>query len=95
MDKYLPEDENFVQLQVFDPYPNPNEGVFSFKILSNNKCKLKIEMLSVGGQSFYNDILLIDNTLTVYVNIPNIPKGLYILKLTGDRTLINKKIIIK
>lgn len=95
IDKYLHENELLEQLQISEVYPNPNEGNFSFEILSNIKCKLKIELVNIHGQSFHNDVLTVDNSFTVNLNVQNIQKGLYILKITGDKTLINRKIIIK
>ncbi|EDP72547.1 hypothetical protein FBALC1_15637 [Flavobacteriales bacterium ALC-1] len=67
-------------------YPNPTNGILH--INSNIKID-RIEVFSILGYK----VLEINDT--VQLNISSLNKGLYLFKITSNRTIINKKIILK
>jgi endonuclease I len=70
-------------------YPNPSKGDFTIHYNNSNK-PYAIEIFSLVGQS----ILKKENINQSSVSITNIPKGIYLIKITDDSKSTNKKIII-
>lgn len=89
-DEYLNEieDEKFLN-SVYKGvlYPNPNSGVFTLYI-GNDKGKLSYDIYDNVGKSMYSGST---EKSTLDINLPNLPIGVYIVKLKGD----NYKEIIK
>nr|MBP7497426.1 T9SS type A sorting domain-containing protein [Bacteroidales bacterium] len=72
-----------------DIYPNPNKGVFTLKNCDTFEA---IEIFNLAGQRIYNEHL---TTSIVDINLGTINKGLYILKATGNKGSIYKKIVVE
>lgn len=68
--------------------PNPNNGVFTLYLGKENGKFVSCDIYDSTGKIIYND-----NTQksTLDINLPNLPTGVYIIKLNGD----NYKEIIK
>lgn len=87
--------ESAVTGQELQIYPNPNEG--TFQVLSQFSIK-KIEVINVLGEIVYREIFspeLLPATVTIDMKT-DIPEGLYLLNITGDRgQVVVKKIGIR
>lgn len=70
-------------------YPNPSNGEFTVYYSNSNKT-YAIEIFSMLGQT----VFLKENIKQSSVPITNLPKGIYLVKITDDSKSINKKIII-
>ncbi len=70
-------------------YPNPSNGDFTIYYNNSNK-PYAIEIFSIIGQSVFEK----ENINQTTVPISNLPKGIYLLKVTDESKSINKKIII-
>lgn len=74
-------------------YPNPTNNIinisFPENIFSEN---LSIKIFNVLGELVYSKFLIQSGITTIDLN--NIPKGLYIIKLFDDQIHVTKKIII-
>jgi len=77
------------KINFIDIYPNPNKGVFTLK---NCDAFETIEIFNLAGQRIYNNNL---TTSIVDINLGTINKGLYILKATGNKGSIYKKIVVE
>ncbi|WP_281240121.1 endonuclease [Flavobacterium praedii] len=70
-------------------YPNPSNGEFTVSYTNSNKT-YAIEIFSMLGQTVYSK----ENIKQSSVQISNLPKGIYLVKITDDSKTTNKKIII-
>lgn len=80
-------DENFIEeVSIF---PNPNDG--NFIIVAPNVPNSKIEVLDASGKVVY-----LDNNPTNFnqVNLPDIAKGLYLVKVSSASNVVTKTIIV-
>jgi endonuclease I len=75
--------------EVISLYPNPSNGDFTIYYNNSNK-PYAIEIFSLVGQSVFEK----ENINQTSVPISNLPKGIYLIKLSDDSKSINKKIII-
>ncbi|MFC2152074.1 T9SS type A sorting domain-containing protein, partial [Bacteroidota bacterium] len=72
-------------------YPNPAKGFLKIDI-SQNFNQMNMCIVDLTGKILIRRQLNFPNNL---INISNIPKGLYIIKINMDETEINKKLIIE
>lgn len=70
-------------------YPNPNSGLFHINIDSN--INYKIDIYNISGKLIYNN-----NTYSgEEINLTYYPKGVYLVRITIDKEVITKKIVVK
>nr|WP_315252114.1 endonuclease [uncultured Flavobacterium sp.] len=70
-------------------YPNPSNGEFTIFYNNSNKT-YAVKIFSMLGQTVYSK----ENIRQSTVQISNLPKGIYFVKITDDSKTTNKKIII-
>jgi hypothetical protein len=82
-------------LKQFSVYPNPANTNLNIQFVSETNETLKLQITSVSGQTVYEETL---NSFVGSFNrsIPTTPfsKGVYLLRIIGERQSIHKKIII-
>ncbi|MCK4677996.1 MAG: T9SS type A sorting domain-containing protein, partial [Bacteroidales bacterium] len=89
----LPEDLN-AQLDI-NVYPNPSDGIFNLEI-SGATGMMELYILDYKGQLIHQD--KIENVSGDYLkelDISTYPKGIYFLKLVGDKVMRIEKIVIR
>nr|WP_294926804.1 3-coathanger stack domain-containing protein [uncultured Flavobacterium sp.] len=62
-------------------YPNPNDGMFTIDFGFDNKKEISIGIYDIMGKQIYHSVA---KNSTVDVSLPNIPSGVYIIKLIGN-----------
>lgn len=72
----------------FKIYPNPSNGNFTVEFADSNT-ETTIEMYSIIGKKVFET-----KTITSQVNISNMEKGIYFLKITKDGETNTKKMVI-
>lgn len=73
-------------------YPNPCNGIINIKSINPIS---EIEIINIFGTSIYITTSISKSTINT-IKLPNIPKGVYIVKLTDEKKKIeNKEILIK
>ncbi len=70
-------------------FPNPSKGEFTISYNNSNKT-YAVKIFSMLGQTVYSK----ENIKQSTVQISNLPKGIYFVKITDDSKTTNKKIII-
>ena len=70
-------------------YPNPNNGNFTIQF-ENTTENNSIEIYSVLGQSVFTKA----NTKETIIDISNLEKGIYFIKINQQNTTITKKVIV-
>jgi Leucine-rich repeat (LRR) protein len=73
----------------FNMYPNPTSGNVSITISSQ---EAKLDIYSVKGQLVYNGILAYG---TNNISLSGISSGLYVVKITSEKTSETKKLLLK
>jgi len=74
-------------------YPNPNKGQFTLNYKGEEALK-KLEIFSITGQ-LVKEIQLENFTNDKEINVPELKRGLYLLKIKTDKDTAIKKIIIE
>jgi len=67
-------------------YPNPSNGIFSIAGVDNKQ----IEVYNIYGTLIYSS----KNNLTQEVNLRQLPKGVYFIKIKTETKLVLKRIVI-
>nr|WP_315248398.1 T9SS type A sorting domain-containing protein [uncultured Flavobacterium sp.] len=62
-------------------YPNPNAGIFTIDFGFDNKKEIEIGIYDILGKQIYHSVA---KNSTIDVSLPNIPSGVYIIKLAGS-----------
>jgi endonuclease I/chitodextrinase len=73
----------------FRIYPNPSNGEFNISF-DNPKGDYSIEIYSLIGQKVYDN----ENTRSTIISVPNLQKGMYLVRITKDSHSTIKKITI-
>ncbi|SHI46259.1 Por secretion system C-terminal sorting domain-containing protein [Flavobacterium terrae] len=68
-------------------YPNPVKEVLHIE--SNNTSEKSIELFNVLGKSVYKG-----KTINNSVNLSNVNKGVYVVKITEEEKTVTRKIVI-
>jgi hypothetical protein len=77
-------------------YPNPNHGKFSISIKTLENDDLNCEVVNPLGEVIYNDQYLISTASFIKtIDLGNIEKGIYILRITGKDSFVTKQLIIQ
>ncbi len=74
--------------------PNPNQGQFKIQINNINDEDLNLEIFSARGEKVYQSEINKGNNNITRVSLQNMASGIYYLKISGNSTLITKKIIV-
>ena len=77
-------------------YPNPNNGQFEVKVVSNENEEISINLYNVSGQIIYSDKLSkTAGEFTHKVDVSSIAKGLYNVQIIRNNNVTNKTVIIR
>ena len=81
----------------FDIFPNPASDKINIRFYQDNIGKANILLFNTLGQLVYVDQIFVDNCLSEHViNVDNLPKGLYFLKITNaDGLTDTSKVIVE
>lgn len=77
-------------------YPNPNNGLFKLKLRSKENLDLTVSLFSVYGKIILSkSINSAQNNIEIPMFFSQLPKGIYMLKVSSGRNIVNKKIVIQ
>jgi hypothetical protein len=81
---------------VFDVCPNPNNGIFSFEVLSEEINKARISIYNTKGEIVYEQKkLLASGKHTVTMDMSSFSNGIYFANISNNEISITRKFIIK
>jgi len=76
-------------------YPNPNSGSFILEI-ENYEGDIVIDITDVYGKSYWNkEISGIVHSYSGKIDLSNVPKGIYLIRLNDEKYMRAMKIIVK
>jgi hypothetical protein len=74
-------------------FPNPTTGVVNITFFNNASARLRIQ--NVLGGDIYTAIITEKGNIGKKVDLSNYARGVYIVELSTDYGIINKKIILE
>ncbi|MCB0700699.1 MAG: T9SS type A sorting domain-containing protein [Chitinophagaceae bacterium] len=74
-------------------YPNPNTGSFTISVSSTNSTVSNIEVMDIMGKVVYSEDIT-KSSKTHDISIPNIPTGVYSVKISVDDLTEIKRLVI-
>ncbi len=86
---------SFSKKDVINIYPNPNNGVFNLAINVPDKCNLIIELMNVYGQVVYKNYVKSIFKFNDEIDVSELSKGVYYLRLRTENEIGVKKLIIQ
>jgi hypothetical protein len=72
-------------------YPNPNNGIFQID-LPNQLSEAQLEVFDFSGKKVFENLTYPSGTR---INLPQLSKGIYIVKILGDNYTENIKLLIE
>jgi hypothetical protein len=83
-------------LHLFSLYPNPNSGDFTLKLYIANDGILKAEVIDVIGKTIYSEDIHADAGIhAVPMNLQQLSKGIYSLRISGSNGSVVKRFVIE
>ncbi len=82
------------QLTNFKLYPNPNKGEFTLTFDSKSG-KVNVEIFDIRGRMIYNKDYNASGTFNQQINLNNVSKGIYLVKVKDGANTRTEKIIIE
>ncbi len=85
--------KEFEDLSIF---PNPTDGMLNIHFIMNESQMVKIEILSLNGETIYcKDLGNFNGVVDKQLDLSSLAKGIYVLRLINDTGTINEKIVLK
>jgi hypothetical protein len=77
-------------------YPNPCDGQLTINFSMADAQNVKIDLVSLQGSVIYTEnIDSFKGTYNKTIDLTNVSKGVYMLRMTSDKGICNKKIILQ
>jgi hypothetical protein len=73
-------------------FPNPLNSGNTLNLLFGLPIDAKLTMYSITGKEVFNEVL--ENTDRKDINVSNLSNGIYLLKLSTEKTSITRKVVI-
>ncbi len=88
--------EDFENIDLFNVFPNPNNGSFTLMLEGYGTDDFKMEIYNVLGQSIYTEIIDFRNgRFTKTYSFDDIAAGTYIIQLKSGKKVMHKKIVVE
>ena len=91
-DGTLPVEEYTFLSKNLKVYPNPLNSGNTLNLLFGLPIDAKLTMYSITGKEVFNEVL--ENTDRKDINVSNLSNGIYLLKLSTEKTSITRKVVI-
>ena len=79
----------------FALYPNPNNGEFNIKLVSNSTDGINVQVSDIGGRKVYDKTFANTNIFEQNITIDNLNTGIYLVTVSDGLKKIVKKIVVK
>jgi hypothetical protein len=75
--------------------PNPSNGIFTMTLTGLQNSEGIITISDLTGRSVYSEQGISGNNVTKEMNLSEIPKGTYIVKVTADQQIVTRKLVLQ
>jgi hypothetical protein len=82
-----------LSVSAFKLYPNPTAGNFNL-VFEEATGEFIVELFNVNGQKLYSKQFKASTTFHT-INLPEIPDGIYFVKIQGEGFVKTEKLIVK
>ncbi|HRG57381.1 MAG TPA: PQQ-dependent sugar dehydrogenase [Bacteroidia bacterium] len=77
-------------------FPNPNEGEFTLELTANMNASVYVSITDITGKNVHKEIVnSVRGTNLINLNVSNLQKGFYMLKVSDAAGDINKSFVIR
>lgn len=77
-------------------YPNPVKNKFFIEFSSEDSQNIQVELINITGKTVYSKTLLqISGNYKEEFDVSSFSKGIYYLRVIGNNSIVNKKVILK
>jgi hypothetical protein len=76
-------------------YPNPSDGIFTIELNKTESNKVSIEILDITGKLVYINDYPVMGTLKEIIDLQNLNKGMYFLRVKEEEKISTVKIIFR
>lgn len=76
-------------------YPNPSDGIFTIEINKTESNKVSVEMLDITGKLVHRNDYPVLGTLKETIDLQNLNKGMYFLRVKEGEKISTVKIIFR
>ncbi len=91
-DSYVSNQINIMPENLISIYPNPSNGLFTIEKQNCEFVESNLEIYNLSGQIVHSQVL---SGESVSIDLNYIPAGIYLVRITDNRNIINQKIIIQ
>ena len=89
-------DEKELGIESFKVYPNPNDGYFTIEIESYKAEDIVLEIVNISGQVIQTQhVESLIGKRVIDVNLSELSKGLYFVKLIVNNEIISRRVIVQ
>ncbi len=78
-----------------DVYPNPGNGHINIDLVNAGKAQVGMEVYSLDGRRVFEQTTSMNNELNVTPDLSHLPKGIYTLKVTINKEVHTRKLLIQ
>ncbi len=82
---------NAVELSM---YPNPTNGVFNLTVNTGKSGAIEVSVFDFTGRTVYAETTAIQNQYATQVDISNLPKGIYAVRVKTTEGVASKNILV-
>ncbi len=77
----------------FNVFPNPTEGILKIELQSQTQTSMRMSLVTLTGQLVAEKSISFDGTYSDWLDISDLPSGMYFLSIGDDKHTGTKKII--
>ncbi len=82
--------------KMFSVFPNPASSVLNIQFVSEDNETLMIQMTTISGQLVYDEVLTdFSGSFNRSVSTAELAKGVYLLRIIGEKRSVHRKIVIE
>jgi hypothetical protein len=77
----------------FNVFPNPTDGILKIELQSQTQTSTRLSLVTLTGQLVAEKSISFDGTYLDWLDISDLPSGMYFLSIDDDKHTGTKKII--